>query len=64
MGSRIAFLCVTLFWVAMNLLLWRSEFGSRDALGTPVPVELVWRKVLTAPDHSALQIRRDGTTIG
>ena len=53
MIPRVTFLSIAAFWVAMNLLLWRSEYGSRGS-GIPVPVDLVWRKNLTAPDTSSL----------
>jgi hypothetical protein len=56
MWSRFAFLVIALFWAVMNFLLWRSEYGGRNHLGGAVPVELVWRKILTAPDHSSLAI--------
>ncbi len=39
----------------MNVLLWRAEYGERDH-GVPVPVDLVWRKILTAPDASSLTV--------
>ncbi len=63
MISRILFLTIAIFWVAMNVLLWRAEYGSRGS-GTPVPADLVWRKVLTAPDASALTIYQDGKKNG
>ena len=47
----------------MNVLLWRSEYGSRGS-GLPVPVDLVWRKVLTAPDTSSLTVYQDGEKTG
>ena len=47
----------------MNLLLWRSEYGPRGN-GIPVPVDLVWRKILTAPDISSLTVYQDGQKIG
>src|ERR1035441_2895377 len=59
MIPRVTFLSIAAFWVAMNMLLWRSEYGSRGS-GIPVPVDLVWRKVLTAPDTSSLTVYQDG----
>ena len=47
----------------MNVLLWRSEYGSRGS-GIPVPVDLVWRKILTAPDISSLTVYQGGQKIG
>lgn len=64
MRFRIYFLLVTTFFVTMNVLLWRSEFGARGHLGTSVPPELVWEKVLTSPDNSYLEIRHRGVKMG
>lgn len=64
MRYRIYFLLVTVFFITMNVLLWRSEFAGRGYLGSPVPVELVWEKVLTSPDTSHLEIRHHGVKIG
>jgi len=63
MIPRVTFLSIAAFWVAMNMLLWRSEYGSRGN-GIPVPVDLVWRKVLTAPDTSSLTVYQDGQKTG
>ena len=52
MRFRITFLIVTAFFVTMNVLLWRSEYGARGHQGSPLPSELVWEKVLTSPDNS------------
>jgi hypothetical protein len=48
----------------MNALLWRAEFGPSRNGGAPVPIESVWRRILTAPDESALEIQRHGERIG
>jgi hypothetical protein len=63
MIPRLAFFLVAAFWVAMNALLWRAEYGSRSS-GLSVPVDLVWRKILTAPDTSSLTVYRDGKKSG
>ncbi|HVU27716.1 MAG TPA: hypothetical protein VHG71_08280 [Verrucomicrobiae bacterium] len=42
----------------MNVLLWRAEYDSHGE-GIPVPTDLVWRKILTAPDTSSLTIFQD-----
>jgi hypothetical protein len=63
MISRGAFLLVAAFWVAMNVLLWRAEYGSRNA-GIPVPLDLVCRKILTAPDPSTMSVYQDGQRMG
>jgi hypothetical protein len=63
MVPRIAFFLITGFWVAMNVLLWRAEYGSHGG-EISVPVDLVWRKILTAPDVSALTIYQNGRRAG
>src|SRR4051812_7984549 len=63
MIPRAIFISIATFWVVMNVLLWRSEYGVRHG-GTPVPVDLVWRKILTAPDASALTIYQNGHRSG
>ena len=47
----------------MNVLLWRLEYGSRGN-EEAVPVTLVWRKILTAPDASSLSIYQNGDRSG
>jgi hypothetical protein len=64
MVARIAFGLIALFWVTMNVLLWRAEFGSRGGAGSAVPVEVIWRKILTAPDSSSLSVWQGGKRIG
>jgi hypothetical protein len=64
MFSRIALLAITVFWVTMNYLLWRSEFGRTNHEGSRVPVAVVWKKILSAPDSSTLEIRHHGKKIG
>jgi hypothetical protein len=63
MISRGAFFLIAAFWVAMNVLLWRAEYGSHNG-GTPVPLDLVCRKILTAPDASSLSVYQDGQKMG
>jgi hypothetical protein len=63
MTARLTVLFITAFWAAMNVLLWRAEYGSR-AGEISVPVDLVWRKILTAPDRSSLTIFQDGQRSG
>jgi hypothetical protein len=64
MAARLIFAGLAAFWVTMNVLLWRAEYGARAALGTTVPVHVVWNKILTAPDSSSLTIFRNGKRIG
>jgi hypothetical protein len=64
MISRIALILVTAFWVTMNILLWRAEYGHQGSAGSSVPAQVVWRKILTAPDSSALTIFHHGKKVG
>ena len=64
MFARAAFVFIAAFWLLMNVLLWRAEFGQRREAGSVVPVETVWKKMQTAPDDSTLGIFRAGTRIG
>src|SRR5438477_11260644 len=63
MWGRLLFVLVTAFFITMIVLLWRSEFGGRTEL-CRVPVEMVWHKMLIAPDTSRLEIRHHGKKIG
>ncbi len=63
MISRGAFILVAAFWVVMNVLLWRAEYGPRNG-GVPVPLDLVCRKILTAPDPSSMSVYQDGQRMG
>jgi len=63
MTKRLTFLGLAGFWLAMNGLLWRAEYGSRGG-DTPVPVELVWQKILTAPDASSLSVYQNHERMG
>ena len=47
----------------MNVLLWHSEYGAPGG-DTPVPLQLVWRKILTAPDASSLSVYQNGDRMG
>ena len=64
MLHRLAFVSILLFWIVMNVLLWRCEFKGRNDLGSDVPVEMVWKKILTAPDDSALEVSAGEKRIG
>lgn len=61
---RLALILITSFWVIMNLLLWRTEYGNRDRMATSIPADVVWQKILTAPDSSSLSIFHHGKKIG
>ena len=64
MANRLFFSLVALFWVVMNILLWRAEFGGGREFGSAVPTGVVWNKILTAPDDSRLEISLNGRRIG
>ena len=64
MFNRLYFPLVTLFWIVMNVLLWRAEFGGGREFGSAVSTEVVWQKILTAPDDSTLEISLNGKKIG
>lgn len=64
MLRRIYFPLVALFWVIMNVLLWRSEMGGLGQGGTPVPAESIWERILTAPDESPLVLFHQGRRLG
>lgn len=63
MVARLTFLAVVLFWLVMNFFLWQAEYGSRGG-DIPVPFELVWRKILTAPDPSSLSVYQNRERMG
>jgi hypothetical protein len=63
MTARLTFFFIAAFWVAMNVLLWRAEYGSRGG-EISVPADLVWRKILTAPDAETLTIFQGGQRSG
>jgi hypothetical protein len=63
MTARFTFLFIAAFWAAMNILLWRTEYGAHDGEFS-VPADLVWKKILTAPDASSLTISQDGQRTG
>jgi hypothetical protein len=63
MSARLTFLGIAAFWVTMNILLWQTEFGVHGG-DTPVPLQLVWRKILTAPDASSLSVYQNGDRMG
>jgi hypothetical protein len=63
MFARLTFTGIIAFWLTMNLLLWRMEYGARGG-DTPVPLKLVWHKILTAPDTSSLSVYQRGERMG
>jgi hypothetical protein len=63
MVARLAFIGIAAFWVTMNVLLWRAEFGIYGG-DTAVPPPLVWHKILTAPDASSMSVYQRGERMG
>jgi hypothetical protein len=64
MFNRLYFPLIAAFWIVMNVLLWRAEFGGGREFGSAIPAEVVWQKILTAPDDSTLEISLNGRKIG
>jgi hypothetical protein len=64
MFSRFIFVSIAAFFVLMNVLLWRAEIANRNKPGSPVPIENVWRRIITAPNSSTLEIQHHGEKIG
>lgn len=64
MTSRVTLIVITLFWIVMNVLLWRSEYGTTRPGSAPVPPELVFERILTSPDPSTLRVIHRGERIG
>lgn len=64
MRTNLVLALVGVFWVGMNVLLWRAEYGAHTLLAGEIPVEVVWQKILTANDSSPLDIRLRGRRIG
>jgi hypothetical protein len=63
MISRLTFLAIAIFWATMNVLLWRMEYGQQGG-DIPIPLDLVWRKILSAPDPSSLSVYDHGERTG
>lgn len=64
MLSRVLIVGVTIFFIVMNVLLWRWELGGGGDLGSPVSPRVVFERILTAPDFSSLEILHHGERIG
>lgn len=63
-ATRLWLALVAAFWCAMTFLLWRSESGPYRQVASAVPPGVVWKKMLTAPDHSTLEIRHGTNRLG
>ena len=64
MWSRFIFVLIAAFFIVMNVLLWRAEVANRNRPGPLVPIENVWRRMITAPNPSTLEIQHHGEKIG
>ncbi|MFQ3167926.1 MAG: hypothetical protein ACI8QI_000459 [Limisphaerales bacterium] len=60
---RLIFPVILLFWLAMNVLLWRAEYGDTDR-GSRVSNDVVLNKIFNAPDASNLRVSQNGTLLG
>lgn len=61
---RLVLSAFALFWVLMNILLWRAEMSGRSPTGSPVSTEVVLQKILTAPDASTLEVHHRNRRVG
>jgi hypothetical protein len=64
MIRRIGFLAVAGFWLAMNVLLWRSELGGSGRGGSAVSTDVVLERLLTSPDPATLELQQHGKPAG
>jgi hypothetical protein len=64
MVSRVVFALITLFWLVMNVLLWRAEYSRTGGIGSTLPAAVVWARILTAPDNSTLDVRYHDRHVG
>lgn len=61
--NRVWLILAGCFWVGMNVLLWRSEYGG-GSTGNPLPVDNVISKILETPDPSELEIYHQNERVG
>jgi hypothetical protein len=64
MRHALVFAALALFWGTMNVWLWESEMGEIGAGGGRVSTDVVWERILTAPDPSTLEVRYQGKGAG
>lgn len=64
MALRSALVLAAAFFIVMNVLLWRAEFGGARHTGGGVPVARVTELILNAPDDSPLALLRHGERLG
>lgn len=63
MLTRLMLLVLAGICVTMNVLVYRAEYSSKDN-ELPVPTSLVWRKIMTAPEASSLNVFQAGKRTG
>ena len=63
MVTRLTLFILAGVCVVMNVLVWRAEYGDREN-DFPVPEALVWRKIMTAPEASELNVFQNGKRTG
>jgi hypothetical protein len=63
MLSRLILLFLAAVCITMNVFVWRAEYGSKDN-EMPVPEALVWKKIMTAPEASSLNVFQGGKRTG
>ncbi len=64
MTNRVLFVFIAAFWLVMNVLLWRAEFGRGRETLSDVSLDIVVDRLLNAPDPSVLQIQHQGENRG
>lgn len=64
MALRLAHVFAAAFFLAMNVLLWRAEFGGGRHAGGSIPSARVAELILNAPDESPLALLRHGERLG
>ena len=64
MINRVIFITILLLWLAANYMLYQYENANRRKYTSSVPIETVWKKVLTSPDPSSLEIYSQDKRIG
>jgi hypothetical protein len=64
MFARITFFFVLGFWLLMNVLLWRSQTVGMQPMLNKIPPQVVWEKILTAPDRSNMEILHYNEHVG
>lgn len=62
--QRVWWVFVTVLFVGMNVLLWRSEFGPRHLVGSRVRPQVLLERLLKSADASDLEIRHRGVKVG